>query len=96
LYRQKAVCEKEGVTFLSKNDLAVAEIEQFEPVAGTQTHLLIDSWFHNKRVRRAAQQRGWHISGGLKSNRTMRLIAEDGSRTWLTLSEYAAQLKPED
>lgn len=96
LYRQKAVCEKEGVAFLSKNDLAVAEIEQFEPVEGTQTHLLIDSWFHNKRVRRAAHQRGWQISGGLKSNRTMRLIAEDGSRTWLTLSDYAAQLKPED
>jgi len=96
LYRQKAVCEKEAVPFMSKIDLAVAEIEQFEPVQETQTHLLIDSWFHNKRVRRAAHQRGWQVSGGLKSNRTMRLIAEDGSRTWLTLSEYAAQLKPED
>ncbi len=96
LYRQKAVCEQEAVPFMSKIDLAVAEIEQFEPVEGTQTHLLIDSWFHNKRVRRAAHQRGWQVSGGLKSNRSMRLIAEDGSRTWLTLSEYAARLKPED
>ncbi len=96
LYRQKAVCEQEAVPFMSKIDLAVAEIEQFEPVAGTQSHLLIDSWFHNKRVRTAAHKRGWQVSGGLKNNRTMRLITADGARTWLTLSTYAAQLKPED
>jgi hypothetical protein len=34
LYRQQAVCEQEGVPFQSKVDLAVAEIEQFEPVSG--------------------------------------------------------------
>ena len=32
----------------------------------------------------------------MKSNRVMRLIAPDGSRTWLSVSDYAAQLKPED
>ena len=96
LYRQKAVCEQEGLPFLSKIDLAVQEIEQFEPVEGTHTHLLIDSWFHTKKVRRAAQKRGWDVSGGLKSNRMMRQINEDGSRTWLKLSAYATNLKPED
>jgi hypothetical protein len=96
LYRQKSVCEKEGVPFLSKVDLAVEEIERFQPVKDTHTHLLIDSWFHCKRVRKAAQKRGWDVSGGLKSNRKMRLIAEDGSRTWITLANYAAQLKAED
>ena len=96
LYRQKVVCEQEGVPFLSKIDLAVQEIEQFEPVEGTQTHLLIDSWFHSKRVRRAAQKRGWDVSGGLKSNRKMRQIDAEGNRTWLKLADYAAQLKPED
>ena len=96
LYRQKAVCEQEQVPFQSKIDLAVQEIEQFQPVAGTHTHVLIDSWYHCKRVRKAAQRREWDVSGGLKSNRVMRLIAPDGSRTWLSVSDYAAQLKPED
>jgi hypothetical protein len=96
LYRQKTVCEQEGVPFVSKIDLAVQEIEQFEPVEETHTHLLTDSWFHCRKVRRAAQKRGWDVSGGLKSNRTMRLINADGSRTWLKLAEYAAGLTAED
>ena len=96
LYRQKAVCEQEGVPFQSKVDMAVEEIQQFEPVPSTHTHVLIDSWFHCKRVRKAAQQRKWDVSGGLKKNRKMRLIAEDGSRQWLSLTEYAATLQEED
>ena len=96
LYRQKAVCEQEQVPFHSKIDLAVQEIEHFEPVAGTHTHVLIDSWYHCRRVRKTAQGRGCEVSGGLKSNRVMRLIALDGSRTWLSLSDYAAQLKAAD
>jgi hypothetical protein len=48
LYRQKAVCQQEGVPFVSKIDLAVQEMEQFEPVEGSQTHVLMDSWFHCK------------------------------------------------
>jgi hypothetical protein len=96
LYRQKVVCEQEGVPFQSKIDLAVQEIEQFEPVAGSHTHVLMDSWFHCRKVRRAAQKRGWDVSGGLKSNRVMRQINEDGSRTWLKLSEYGADLEATD
>src|SRR3990170_1394900 len=92
MYRQCSVCEAEGEPFQSKVDLAVVEIEQFEPVPGTHTHVLIDSWFHCKRVRKAAQKRDFEVSGGLKSNRVMRLIAEDGIRAWLPLSAYAARL----
>jgi len=43
LYRQRAVCEGEGVPFRSKVDLAVEAMEHFQPVPGTHTHLLIDS-----------------------------------------------------
>jgi len=96
LYRQKAVCEQEEVPFQSKVDMAVEAIEQIAPVAGTHTHVLVDSWYHCKRVRRAAQRRNWDISGGLKSNRKMRIVAEDGSRQWLELADYASTLKPED
>jgi len=92
LYRQKAVCEQEGVDFRSKIDLAVAEIETFQAVEGTHTHVLVDSWFHCKRLRKAARQRNWDLSGGLKSNRVLRLISPDGAREWLPLATYAAQL----
>jgi len=96
LYRQKAVCEQEGVTFRSKIDMTVDELESFHPVAGTHTHVLVDTWFHCKRVRKASRKRNWDLSGGLKSNRVLRLIAADGSREWLKLSEYAARLEPDD
>lgn len=61
----------------------MGEIEAFEPVAETQTHMLADSWFHCKRVCKAAQQLGWEFSGRLKSNRGMRLIGPDDRREWL-------------
>jgi len=96
MYRQKAVCEREEVAFRSKIDMAVESIGRFEPVPETKTHVLVDSWFHCKRVSRAAQARGWDFSGGLKSNRIMRLIAPDGSREWLPLPVYAARLSEED
>lgn len=96
LYRQKSVCQQEGVPFQSKIDMAVAQIEGFEPVTETHTHVLIDSWYHCKRVRSAAQQRGWDVSGGLKSNRVLRRITDDGRREWLKLSEYAAGLDRDD
>lgn len=95
LYRQKEVCEREGVPFQSKVEMAVEEIERFEPVPHTHTHLLLDSWYHCRRVRRAAQQRGWETSGGLKGNRKMRL-REDGSRRWVSLADYAATLGPDE
>ena len=76
--------------------MAVQQIESFEPVAGTHTQVLIDSWYHCKAVRKAAQKRGWVLSGGLKSNRVMRRTTADGHREWLKLSEYAHQLRDED
>jgi SRSO17 transposase len=96
MYSQKAVCEQEDVPFRSKIDMAVEQVNTFEAVTGAHTHLLIDSCYHCKRVRKAAQQRGWHVSGGLKSNRVMRLIDADGRREWLQLSDYLARLSPEN
>jgi hypothetical protein len=96
LYRQKSVCGQEGAVFQSKIEMAVDEIQRFQPVSETDTHVLVDSWYHCKAVRQAARQRNWELSGGLKSNRVMRLIAADGSREWLKLSDYAARLGPDD
>jgi hypothetical protein len=96
MYQQASVCQQTQTPFLSKIDMAVNQIEDFEPVEGTQTHVLIDSWYHCRRVRSAAHKRGWEVSGALKSNRFLRLIHEDGEREWLKLSEYAARLSPEE
>jgi len=96
MYRNQSVCEQENDPFISKIDMAVDEIEHFQPTPGTHTHVVVDLWYHCKRVRRAATRRGWDMSGGLKHNRRMRLIAEDGSREWIQLSEYVARLSSAD
>ena len=57
LYRQQAVCAAEGVPFASKIDLMETVIRTFEPVAGTVTHVLLDTWYSAKRLWRAARQR---------------------------------------
>jgi hypothetical protein len=92
LYCQKQVYEEEGRCFQNKIAMTVAEITGFEPVPNTHTHVLVDSWYHCRRVRREATARGWEFSGGLKSTRGMRLVQEDNRRHWLKLSAYAATL----
>jgi len=104
LYRQKAVCEREKVAFQSKVDLAEEVMRTFEPVPGTCTHVLIDSWYTCRRLWRVALGRGWAITGGLKSNRRMRVEvpvqepAPSGAkgRLYRSLSEYTASLTADD
>jgi len=96
LYRRKQTCEAEGVSFASKIDLAYAEVTTFQPPAGVHTHLLMDSWYMAKRIWRAALERGWDVTGGLKSNRVIRLIAPDGTRQWVPVRDHAASLTAKD
>jgi len=96
LYRRQVTCEAEGVPFVSKIDMAYKEVTTFEPPPHTHTHLLIDCWYMAKRIWRTARQRGWDITGGLKSNRMMRVIDPDGTRRWVKVREYAASLSAAD
>ncbi len=96
LYRQQAVCARENVPFSSKVDLAVELIRTFAPVAGTRTHVLIDSWYTCRRLWRAAVGRGWAITGGLKANRQMRVEVPGPGRVYRSLADYAAQLTDAD
>jgi hypothetical protein len=96
LYRQKAVCDREQVPFVSKVELAQRLVETFEPAPGTHTHVLVDAWYTNKPLWRAARRRGWDITAGLRSNRRLRQISPNGQRVWVRLSEYTAQLSPQD
>jgi hypothetical protein len=96
LYRRKVTCEAEGVPFVSKIDMAYEEVTTFEPLPDTHTHLLIDSWYMAKHIWRAARQRGWDVTGGLRCNRVMRQIEPDGTRRWLRVDAYAATLTADD
>ena len=96
MYRQQVTCQAEGVSFQSKVEMAEETVATCQPVPNTETHVLVDSWYFCQRVHKAAQKRGWEMSGGVKSNRTMRRIAPDGTRHWLKLSDYAASLSDAD
>lgn len=98
LYRQQAVCTAAGVPFRSKVDLLEERIRTVVPVPGTQTHVLLDSWYTAKRIWRAARARGFLITSGLKSNRSLRVpdAAVPCGWRWQLLSEYTAGLQPTD
>lgn len=96
MYCQKAVCEQMKQPFHSKVELSLEVVESFQPLANTHTHVLVDSWYLNKRLWKATKRRGWDITGGLKSNRRLRLEDSQGTVTWPTLSEFATSLSAED
>jgi hypothetical protein len=95
MYRQKAVCEREGVPFYSKVDLAEKAIQEFEPLPKTQTHVLVDSWYVNKRIWKAVKTRQWDLTGGLKKNHKLRTQDAEGQLIWMALADYAAELPEE-
>ena len=98
LYRQQQVCEGEGVPFASKIELMETMIRTFEPIVGTVTHVLLDSWYSAKRLWRAARERGFLITTGIKSNRWLAVADPSAPKgwKWQRLSEYTAQLRASD
>lgn len=98
MYRQQAVSEAEGVPFRSKIDLMEHLIRTFEPAAGTLTHVLLDTWYSAKDLWRAARERGFLITTGLKSNRWLRVEDPPAPQgwSWQQLSDYTAKLGAND
>ncbi len=98
MYRQQKVCEVEGVPFQSKIQLMETTIRTFEPVAGTQTHVLLDSWYSAKCLWRAAREREFLITTGIKSNRWLAVADPSAPKgwKWQRMSEYTAQLSESD
>jgi hypothetical protein len=88
----------EGVAFSSKIALMEHFIRTFEPVAGTQTHVLLDTWYSAKDLWRAARERGFLITTGLKSNRWLRVEDPTAPQgwSWQQLSDYTAKLGASD
>ena len=98
LYRQQAVCATEGVPFRSKIDLMEDQIRTFTPLAGTRTHVLLDSWYAAKRIWKVARARHFQITTGLKSNRQLRIADPEAAQgwRWQSLADYAASLTEAD
>ena len=94
MYRQKSVCEAEGVPFRSKVDIMAAFLLAFEPVAGTLTHVLLDCWYTSKRIWKIARERGFLITSGLRGNRSLRIEDPEAAKGWYwqRVDEYAATL----
>ncbi len=96
MYIQKAVCEREQRTFRSKVDLSLQAVENFEPLPDTHTHVLVDSWYLNKRLWKAVRQRQWDLTGGLKANHKLRVLDPlTGGWMWLRLDDFAEGLSAE-
>src|SRR5436190_2994094 len=95
LCRQQKIAEKEEVNFLSKIDLMIQCIKDFKPPAGTIPHVLLDSWYSAKKIWKAAKDRGFHITTGLKCNRSLRIscLDEPTGWKWQKLTDYAASLE---
>ena len=92
MYRQKTVCEREGVPFLSKIDMAENVILEFEPLPNTCTHVLVDSWYVSKRIWKAVKTRQWDLTGGLKKNHKLRIMDLEGNLIWVQVDDYAEEL----
>ena len=92
MYIQKAVCEQEQRPFQSKVDLALKVVETFDPLPETHTHVLMDSWYVNKRMWKAVKLRHWDLTGGLKANHKLRTLDAEGQPTWMRLDDFADEL----
>lgn len=97
LYRQRKTAEGEGVKFLSKVDIIIQQIKNFTPPLGTETHLLLDSWYTCKKIWKAARDHKYKITTGIKCNRSLRIACEVPPDTpkgwkWQRLGDYAATL----
>ena len=73
LYRRRARCEEAGIPFASKPELARAMVEAFEPLPGTQTYVLTDSWYPSQQLLETCQERDFHLISAVKSDRKVRV-----------------------
>jgi SRSO17 transposase len=69
LYRRQAMCDALGIPFASKPALAWTILREFEPLPGTQTYVLTDSWYPSQDLLNLCDERGFHLISAVKSDR---------------------------
>lgn len=94
LYRKKADCLAAGQLelFRTKTELAAQLVEEWPPFEGTDTIVLVDSWYLNDTLLKACQKRHFPLIGGLSANRSIRTIA---CPSLTGLEQFAPQLPKE-
>jgi hypothetical protein len=72
--RWEAAKKKERLFFRSKTELVVAQLHDFRPLRpGRPVFVLLDSWYVNQQIVRAARDQHLDWCGMLKSNRVVQL-----------------------
>ena len=69
LYLRRAMCEAQGLPFASKPELARAILREFEPLPGTLTYVLTDSWYPSRGLLELCAERGFFLISAVKSDR---------------------------
>ncbi|WP_165820778.1 IS701 family transposase [Pueribacillus theae] len=68
-YFRESYCQEEGISFKSKNDLAIELINSYQQSDDEQVYVLVDSWYTSKKLIEACYLKGFHLIGGLRVNR---------------------------
>jgi hypothetical protein len=76
----------------------IQQIQNFVPPPGTETHVLLDSWYNCKPIWKAARDRKFKITTGIRRNRWLRVSCEVTPDTpkgwkWQRLDDYATSLE---
>lgn len=71
-YFREEYCQEHGLTFKSKNDLAIEMIQAFEENADELVYVLMDSWYTSKKLIDHCNGKGFHVIAAVKSNRIIR------------------------
>jgi SRSO17 transposase len=77
LYRRRATCEALGIPFASKPELAQMILRQFQPLPGTQTYVLTDSWYPSQDLLNLCEELGFHLVSAVKSDRKFKAASHD-------------------
>ena len=73
LYRRRSTCQELDIPFASKPELARAMVDAFDPLPGTQTYVLTDSWYPSQHLLETCQERGFYLISAVKSDRKLRV-----------------------
>ncbi len=73
LYRRQVTCEQLGIPFFSKPELAASLLRAFEPLPGTQTYVLTDSWYPSQGLLDLCDERGFYLISAVKSDRKFKV-----------------------
>ena len=69
LYRRQVTCDALDIPFASKPESAKAILRGFEPLPGTQTYVLTDSWYPSRDLLALCKELGFHLISAVKSDR---------------------------